>query len=146
MAADRVFKLHVVTPYGIFAEIADCSLVELTSHEGIIGVMYGHVPMVIAIKPGLLRYKVADTFYNAFVSVGYATVQKEEVTVICNAAEWPEDIDTVRAQAGFARGREKFNDPQSSKIAKTHAKHAMRRAKARLHVAEVFQHQSNKSL
>lgn len=146
MANNHTFKLHVVTPYGIFAEIAECALVELTSHEGIIGVMYGHVPMVVAIKPGLLRYKVGETFYNAFVSVGYATIQKEEVTVICNTAEWPEDIDIPRSQAAYERGREKFNDPKSSKIDKTHAKHAMRRAKARLHVAETFKHETTNAL
>lgn len=137
MPVNDLIKLTVVTPYRELVNVK-CNLVELNTEDGINGVMYGHTPVIMAIIPGLLRYRVADTYYNAFLSVGYATVHKDEVTVICNAAEWPNEIDVSRAKASYERNRLKFNDSKSSKTVKSHAKHAMRRAKARIHVAEQY--------
>ena len=136
MAGSKLMRLTVVTPYREFIN-TECDLVELNTYSGSVGIMYGHTPVIMALTPGLLRYRQGNAYKNAFVSAGYATVHKHMVTVIANAAEWPEEIDVERAKASLERTLDKYNKAESN-LVKVHAKHAMRRARARIHVATTY--------
>lgn len=136
MALGNLIHLTVVTPYREFIN-SECDLVELNTHDGSVGIMYGHTPVIMALTPGLLRYRFKGEYKNAFVSAGYATIHADMVTVIANAAEWPSEIEVERAKQSLARNLNKFNKAETL-IAKSHAKHAMRRARARLHIANVY--------
>lgn len=137
MALKNLIHLSVVTPYREFVN-TECDLVELNTHDGSVGIMYGHTPVIMALTPGLLRYRCNGEYKNAFVSAGYATVHADTITVIANAAEWPAEIDEERAKQSLERNLDKFNKADTT-IAKSHAKHAVRRARARLHIASAYQ-------
>lgn len=144
MSARNLIHLTVVTPYREFIN-TQCDLVELNTHDGSVGIMYGHTPVIMALTPGLLRYRTNGEYKNAFVSAGYATVHADMVTVITNAAEWPQEIEEDRAKQSLERNLNKFNQADSL-IAKAHAKHAMRRARARLHVASAYKNEQQNNV
>ena len=74
----------------------------------------------------------------AFISAGYAEIRRKTVQVVCNAAEWAQDIDTERAQIALNRALERLADPNLPAFLMQRNRHAKRRALARLHVAERY--------
>ena len=131
---DRI-RVEVVTPYELlFNEKVD--MVVLSATDGEIGVLPGHTAMFAALKSGELRIKMGDQWRIAVTTNGYAEIAADMVIVVVNAAEWADSINVVRAQKSLERAEERFADPQTSAIEKTHARHAIERAKARLKVAE----------
>ena len=134
-------RLEVVTPYELFFD-EKVEMVILTATDGEIGVLPGHTAMFAALKSGELRIKTDGQWRIAVTTNGYAEIAADMVIVVVNAAEWADEINVVRAQKSLERAEARFADPQISAIEKTHARHAIERAKARLKVAE--QHGSKK--
>lgn len=130
--------VQIVTPYGIFYD-GSCELVVIPTSDGEQGVMYGHMPFIAAVYPGQLKLINGEKKRAAFVSAGYAEVSRKAVEVICNAAEWAEDIDTERAKKALSRAKERLNDKDLPEYLHSRNRHAARRAKARLYVAEIYQ-------
>ena len=56
--------------------------------------------------------------------------------VVCNAAEWPEAIDAERAQKALERAQERMHDATATEEQRIYARHAIRRAKARLQIVK----------
>ncbi len=134
-------KIHfeLVTPYGMFMDYAEAEMVVLPAYDGQIAVQKGHVPLIVSIIPGLSRIHVGGEILNCFVSHGYAVIEPELVTLIVSAAEWPENIDIARAEASIKRAEEKLKDRANLSDNKiSSAEHAIRRSKARIHIAEKY--------
>ena len=56
-----------------------------------------HENMVIAVDPGELHFKTPDgEWVTAAVSMGFAEIMNNRVSVLVNTAERPEDIDVKR--------------------------------------------------
>ena len=51
--ADNSFNLKIITPDRVFYD-NDVDMVEMKTTEGEIGVLPGHIPMTVLIKPGIL--------------------------------------------------------------------------------------------
>lgn len=128
------FYAYVVTPYEVFYD-GNCSMIILPTADGETGVMKGHAPIVTALYPGELRIQNEDFWSHAFISNGYAQVEREYVMVVCNSAEWAKDINPERAQEALERAQERYNDSSLNPSEHKRAAHAIRRAKNRLHVA-----------
>lgn len=131
----NTINLKVVTPYGMFLE-KKCEMVVLPTSDGEQGVMFGHAPFIAAIYPGKLKVFSEGKQRNAFISAGYAEVRRFEIVIISNAAEWAEDIDIERAKQAVARAEERLKDNNLPDYLIRRNKHAIRRAKARLKIAE----------
>ncbi|HZK42053.1 MAG TPA: ATP synthase delta/epsilon chain alpha-helix domain-containing protein, partial [Clostridia bacterium] len=56
----------------------------------------------------------------------------DHVTVVVNAAELPREIDYDRAQEALLRAQKRLAKMDISELEKKHARHAIRRAEARL--------------
>lgn len=116
----------------------DGDLVSLTTKEGSEGFMRDHIPTLVEVVPGPLRYRIPgsrdgeETWRIFFVSVGYAEVHADHITVVVNAAELPEEIDVDRARRALERARDRLNRPDATEHEKKHARHGIRRAEARL--------------
>ncbi len=130
----RLIQVQVVTPYGMFTD-ENCELLVLPTSDGEQGVMRGHVPFIAAVIPGELRLITGKEVKRAFVSNGYTEVRHELVTVVCNAAEWASDIDVERAGIARDRALERLANPDLPDYLAKRNRHALRRAKARLKVA-----------
>jgi F-type H+-transporting ATPase subunit epsilon len=126
------FKLHILTPdrqfyTGEAVEFKSESLV------GRIEILPNHVPMVTVIKPALSVFIETNTNkLSAFISNGIIKVENNEVTVLCDAAEWPEEIDIKRAEESKKRAEERLSKRNDFNLKR--AENSLLRALVRLRV------------
>ena len=67
--------------------------------DGQIGILPGHAPMTAALSDsGVLRAYDGDAQYVFYIAGGFAKITAENVTILTEAAETPEEIDAIRAQ------------------------------------------------
>ncbi len=130
----NLFRSYIVTPFEIFYDDV-CNMIVIPAADGELGVMAGHAPIVTALYPGELRIEKDGEWRYAFISNGYAQIEREYVMVVCNSAEWAEEIDTERAQEALDRAQERFENETMTEPEHKRAAHAIRRAKNRLMVA-----------
>ncbi|MES2503583.1 MAG: ATP synthase F1 subunit epsilon [Myxococcota bacterium] len=83
-----MIELEVVTPQRPLLK-TQCESVTLPGEQGEFQVLPGHVPLLAALKPGTLTY--GDQ--KLMVAAGYAEVDASRVSVICEGAAWPSEID-----------------------------------------------------
>ncbi len=99
--ADK-FKLTIVTPDREFFS-GEADMVEFNTTEGEIGVYAGHAPLTVIVKPGILTVTQGETVRNAALHAGFVQILPDEVTILAEIVEWPEEIDTERAEAAKHR-------------------------------------------
>ena len=130
MAESNTFYLEIITPERQFYTGPAEALV-LPAVDGSMGVYPGHEPVVTAIEPGELRYKVNGAWEPAAVGSGFAEIKQDYVILLVGFAEHPEEIDRKRAEAAKARAEERLRQKQSIQEY-YHSKAALARAMARL--------------
>lgn len=136
-------ELRVVTPYQNFYE-GDVSSLIIPTTDGDIGFMAGHVPMVVALKPGIVTVRVDEDIKHFTVSEGFAEISSTQIIVVCNSAEYPEDIKLTRMCRSFKDASEdmekakKIEDPDARKLAIKEVNQEIFRFKARRHIIELY--------
>jgi F-type H+-transporting ATPase subunit epsilon len=104
MALPTKIQLNIVTPdHSISHEVDE---VELPGQMGYFGVLPGHTPFFAGLRTGTMWYRQGQDKHYLAVSVGFAEVLPDQVTVLAQVAESAEDLDEARAQAGMARAEE----------------------------------------
>ena len=131
----KKMMLEVVNPYEVFFEGRIESIV-LPTVDGQFGIMPGHSPIVVAVAPGIARVQMDGETKVFTVSEGFAEIGQHVVVIVCNAAEWPSEIDVDRAKSALDRAKNRFNSVTSTEKQRLYAQHAMERAKARIAVSE----------
>lgn len=127
------FKLTIVTPdREFFNEEAD--MVEFNTTEGEIGVYAGHAPLTVIVKPGILTITQGDTVRNAALHAGFVQILPEEITILAEIIEWPEEIDKERAEEAKQRAEDRLTE-RSANIDLDRAQTALMRAIARINAA-----------
>ena len=93
MAEETRHKMHliIITPKKTFYE-GLVSSAGFPTIDGEFGVMAGHTPFVAALFPGTCTIRVDDEIKHCMLSEGYAEINQRAIIVICNSAEWPEEI------------------------------------------------------
>jgi F-type H+-transporting ATPase subunit epsilon len=94
--ADKI-RLRVVTPTRV---VIDEEVDEVTApgELGEFGVLPNHIAFLSTLVPGVLSYKQGAKTQMLAISGGYAEVLDNVMTVLATAAEFPAEIDTMRAQ------------------------------------------------
>ncbi len=110
----NAMALTLLTPIRTL-HFEDGDLVVLMTKQGSEGFLYNHVPTLVEVVPGAPRYRSPilwgeDTWRVFFVSVGYAEVQCDHVTVVVNAAELPGEIDEKRAISALKRAEDRLKN------------------------------------
>lgn len=124
------FKLTIVTPdREFFNEEAD--MVEFNTTEGEIGVYQGHAPLTVIVKPGILTITQGETVRNAALHAGFVQILPDEVTILAEIVEWPEEIDEQRAQSAKERAEDRIKNGGTN-IDMTRAQAALLRSLARI--------------
>ncbi|AJA49618.1 ATP synthase epsilon chain [Clostridium pasteurianum DSM 525 = ATCC 6013] len=124
-------KLNILTPMEKFYE-GDVSEVNTSTTSGGIGILPQHSPFIGLLIPTVTKLKFDDgSEKSLFTSTGILQVTKEEIKIIVDDAEWPEDIDIDRAEKAKERAEERLhkNDPN---IDARRAEIALQRAIARM--------------
>ena len=125
-----VFKLKVVTPERVFYE-GDAPMVELSTSEGDIGVYANHIPMTAIVAPGVLKIHEGSDVRKAALHAGFIQVLPEEITIMAEVIEWPDEIDVKRAEEARIRAERRLKD-HSAESDVLRAKLALKRALTRL--------------
>ena len=103
--ADKDFQLRIITPERVFYEgIVD--MVEFNTTEGQIGVLPGHIPLTVIVKPGILHITEKDGEKEAALHSGFAEILPEGVIILAEIIEWPNEIDENRAEAALHRAED----------------------------------------
>ncbi len=105
--ADNTFKVSIITPERTFYE-GEATMIEFNTVEGEIGVYPKHIPLTTVIAPGICTIHEAESQKKAAIHAGLATVLPDEVTLLAEIAEWPEEIDLERARSAEDRARERI--------------------------------------
>ena len=102
MAETNDFTLKIITPDRMFYE-NPVKMVEFNTVEGEIGVLPGHIPMTVIIKPGVLTITEEEGRKEAALHAGFAEILQDQITILAEIIEWPEEIDEARAQGASGR-------------------------------------------
>jgi F-type H+-transporting ATPase subunit epsilon len=104
MALPTKLALQIVTP----AQHIDHEVDEvvLPGWEGEFGVLPGHTPLLAALRTGRMWYRQGRDKHYLAVSLGFAEVLPDRVTVLAQVAEQAEDLDVARAEEGMRRAAE----------------------------------------
>ncbi len=101
MALNETLTLEVATPMGLVLK-TDATSVAAPSVNGEFGVFAGHLPLLAAVKPGLLKYKSAGKDYVAAVSSGFVEAGPAKVLLLTDMFALPTDIDEAAVRAELA--------------------------------------------
>jgi F-type H+-transporting ATPase subunit epsilon len=104
MALPTKLELRIVTPDQALSYEVD--EVTMPGQVGDFGVLPGHTPLFAGLRTGTMWYRQGTEKHYLAVSVGFAEVLPDRVTVLAQVAERAEDLDEARAQAGMARAQE----------------------------------------
>lgn len=125
-----MFDLKIITPDRMFYE-GEGKFIEFTSVEGRMGVYPNHIPLTTVLVPCVVKIHNGDDVKKAAVMGGFVEIQKEKITMLAEAAEWPEQIDVERAESAKRRAEERLQK-KGPDIDVTRAEAALRRAMARI--------------
>jgi len=130
------FYIEIVTPERLFYS-GDVEMIVLNTPEGQIGILPGHIPMVVAVAVGPIKILQKGEWVIAFLSEGFMEVKQDKTIILADTAEWPHEIDENRAKAAKQRAEERMRSKISHKEY-IHTQAALARAMERLKVKKVI--------
>lgn len=133
--AEKSFNLRIITPDRVFYE-GETEMVEFNTTEGQVGVLPGHIPLTVIIKPGILHIHEAEDEKIAALHAGFAEILPEGITILAEIIEWPSEIDESRAEAARERAEERLHS-RTPETDVARAETALQRAIARIQVLKV---------
>jgi F-type H+-transporting ATPase subunit epsilon len=89
--------LDVATPLGMALSLQTDS-VQVPSALGEVGVLPGHLPLLAALRPGIMAYRQNGQLVRAAVGAGYVEVTTDSVRLIAEFFMLREQIDVELAQ------------------------------------------------
>jgi F-type H+-transporting ATPase subunit epsilon len=94
--------------------VGECSSVILPAADGQYGVLADHCNTISAVVPGLLEYTLPNgEVQSVAVSNGMVKIENNEVMILVDSAERPEEIDIRRAERAAAEAREQMLQKKS---------------------------------
>ena len=130
----KTFHLEIIATDRIFYS-GDCEHLVITAIDGLIGIMYGHEPLVTSLPTGELKYMADGQWHYAAISEGFIQVMPESSIILADSCELPEEIDIKRAEEARIRAEEKLKQKQSI-MEYYHTQTALNRAMNRLKISQ----------
>lgn len=122
--------LRIVTPEKQFIN-EPVDMVVLPGLDGEIGVLHGHALMATVVTNGRLRYQIGDKWRFVHIGEGFAEITPTQAMIFVQTAEYPENIDRVRAKQSLEQAQERMRQAASMREY-TLSKAMLSRAMARL--------------
>jgi F-type H+-transporting ATPase subunit epsilon len=95
-------NVRVITPDKVVWDAMAEELI-LPSSTGQIGILTDHAPLLTALDIGVMRLKSEAGWSSIVLMEGFAEVEDNKVTILCNGAEESKNIDLATAQAELER-------------------------------------------
>lgn len=93
-----MLKLEIVTPEKrVLDQTVDSATIPTVNGE--IGVLTNHLPLVSALKPGVLAFTVKGNTERVAISSGFVEISDNRISVLTDAAETASEIDVNAARA-----------------------------------------------
>jgi F-type H+-transporting ATPase subunit epsilon len=123
-------NVRVITPDKVVWD-ANADEIILPSSTGQLGILVDHAPLLTALEIGVMRLKSEEKWISIVLMEGFAEVENNKVTILCNGAEEGRTIDRSLAQAELEKGT-LLVDQATTKKEKIEATIELRKSKARL--------------
>jgi F-type H+-transporting ATPase subunit epsilon len=123
-------NVRVITPDKVVWDASVNELI-LPSSTGQIGILADHAPLLTALDIGVMRLKSETGWTSIVLMEGFAEVEDNKVTILCNGAEEGSSIDLKTAQEELEKVT-LLVDEATTKKEKIEATIELRKAKARL--------------
>lgn len=130
----KTLTVSVVTPDGPVLEDT-FEMVSCKSENGELGILPGHIPLVAPLQISAVRLKKGETEQKIAVSGGFLEVRPDQITVLAQSAEKPEEIDRKRAEEAQKRAEERLASKTQDQIDFDRAELALKRAMNRITVS-----------
>jgi F-type H+-transporting ATPase subunit epsilon len=102
----NTFLLSILTPEHEFYR-GQVEMLNVSALDGQMTVLASHAPTVVGLTEGEISLRDVNGITRwAAASDGFMTVTQDETVMMLQSAEWPEDIDRVRALRTEAKARE----------------------------------------
>ena len=124
----------VTAERNIFSE-ADIEKLIVPGALGELTILPQHAALITGLEPGEVRIIRGQDEISMVVTGGFMEVKDDAVTVLADAAERAEDIDTARAEEARRRAQERMAE-RADTVDLARAETALRRSLLRLRVAE----------
>ena len=133
------FQVHILAADKTFYE-GPCESLTIPTSDGEQCILAHHSSMIAAIQPGTLRYQVpGEEPRLAAISPGMVKVEGNDVLVLVDSAERPEEIDEARARREADQAREALLQKRSRQEYQV-AQATLARALNRLRVKSSYSH------
>jgi F-type H+-transporting ATPase subunit epsilon len=123
-------NVRVITPDKVVWDAMADELI-LPSSTGQIGILSDHAPLLTALDIGVMRLKTDAGWTSIVLMEGFAEVEDNKVTILCNGAEEGSSIDRTAAQEELEKVT-LLVDEATTKKEKIEATIELRKCKARL--------------
>ena len=123
-------NVRVITPDKVVWDAVVEELI-LPSSTGQLGILTDHAPLLTALDIGVMRLKTGGNWISFVLMEGFAEVEDNKITILCNGAEEGASIDASTAQAALEKVT-LLVDEAATKKEKIEATIELRKAKARL--------------
>ena len=125
--------LEVATPLGMALSVETDS-VQAPSMAGELGVLPGHVPLLAALRPGILTYKQGGQLQKAAIGGGFVEAGAAHVRVITEFFQRPDQVDVEGARSDLAAAEAKLKETKATidDVEYKEAERAQQWAQARL--------------
>jgi F-type H+-transporting ATPase subunit epsilon len=130
--ADNKFALKVMCPDRTFFE-GEADMVEMNTTEGYIGVYPGHIPIATVLAPGILVIHNDGETKRAALHSGFARISPDNIMILAEVAEWPDEIDLNRAEEARVRAERRLSGTESG-IDIKRAEAALKRSLTRISI------------
>lgn len=136
--AEKTFQLEIITPEEEMFSDEVYSL-RVPAHEGNLGILPGHAPMLASLNPGIVRIRRSkeseETEYFS-ISGGFVDVSPDRTILLADACECPDTLDLERAQEAYIRAFNRLHTEGADDVNRERAENALNRARARLETAQ----------
>ena len=123
-------NVRVITPDKVVYD-ADSEELILPSSTGKLGILTDHAPLLTALGIGVMRLKTGTEWTSIVLMEGFAEVENNKVTVLCNGAEEASTIDAAKAQSDLEK-MTSLVEEATTKKEKIEATIELRKCKARI--------------
>lgn len=107
--AENTMEVKIIAPDRVFYE-GPVSFIEFNTIEGIVGLYPKHIPMTVVIAPGVLKIVDNNEEKIAALHSGFAEILGDSVTILAESVEWPDEIDSRRAEEARIRAERRISD------------------------------------
>ncbi len=133
MSQSARIQCNIVSPYGslINEKVID---VTLPAHDGWVGVLANHAPMLCELGVGVVHYHDANNqLKKVFIDSGFLHVCNNEVLILTTQALAAKDVNRQQVEAQLKKAE---NMPSDNPSLRTDQQKAIRRAKSLLELIE----------